>query len=94
MRQSVCRTGRWLVAFLIRNATLRKFMIIHCLTVGHDPFAQNDQGVERPLAARVNNSCRYWPRRFHEVSVAAQRFKQPVNCVHLQYLQAVTKLLK
>jgi hypothetical protein len=71
MRQSVCRTSRSMGAFLSKHNILRKYMTINCLTIGYAPLPQNDLGVERPVTARVKNSCRYWPRRFHEVSVRA-----------------------
>jgi hypothetical protein len=72
MRQSVCRTGRMDAFLIIKHANLHKYMIIHSLAVGHTPFPRNDSGVEQAVAARVNNSCRYWPRHFHEVSARTQ----------------------
>ncbi len=64
--------GRRMGAFPTKPATLLNYMIIKDLTVGHASFLQNNLGGERPVSCQSENSCRYWPRRFHQVFVRAR----------------------
>ncbi len=63
--------GRWMGTFPIKPAIPLKYLIINALAAGNATFLQNDLGGEQPVTARVTNSYRYWPRRFHQVSMGA-----------------------